>query len=83
MSRYLAAERGDTTAIGQHLRISSSLSIAFGGTIGGAQLVLEGEKMRYSISTDAIANVVFTSNTVIVEQFEERTERQTTIRVLS
>ncbi len=55
----------------------------FSGTISGVQLILEGDGMWYAVAADAIASTAFEPDLAIVEHFEQRTERRTTIRVIA
>jgi len=52
------------------------------GTVSGAQLILEGEGMWYAMAADAITSAAFGPVLTVVEQFEQRTERRTTIRAI-
>jgi hypothetical protein len=69
----------------RHCSTSSRLELVVArvsGTISGAQLILEGDGARYAIAASAIASALFEPDLVVVEHFEERTERRTTIRIL-
>lgn len=54
----------------------------FSGTVSGAQLILEGDGMWYAMAADAIASAAFEPDLTVVEHFEQRTERRTTIRTI-
>ncbi len=52
-----------------------------GITISGAQILIDGDGTFYAIAADVISSLSFEPELVIVEHFEKRTERRTTLQL--